>query len=158
MAQEVPASASGGARLKPRSAPMEGVCHPSSRGQRRVPHPTEAPMNFSPKKTRSFKLLCTHYVRTGPVCWRTSERLPLTYLMQQYLNMDAYPPQRACVDDEDSCSAALAICPLMTHTLPDAPFMALDQILVYKTYSAGTGRNAMREDDDLLTPEETRQD
>ena len=46
----------------------------------------------------------------------------------------------------------------MANTVPDAPPVGPDQLLIYKTSKqSGTRRMVTQRDDDLLTPEETRQ-
>ncbi len=46
----------------------------------------------------------------------------------------------------------------MTNTVPDAPPVGPDQMLVYETSEqTGTSRMVTQRDDDLLTPEETCQ-
>ncbi len=95
---------------------------------------------------------------SGEEGWDRTARLLLTYLHHAYLDMEMRPP---CVQDEvdeESCSAELAIYPPMTNTVPDAPPVGPDQMLVYKTSKqSGTRWLVIQRDDDLLTPEATRQ-
>ena len=59
--------------------------------------------------------------------------------------------------DEESITAELATYPPMTNTVPDAPPVGPDQMLVYKTSKqSGSRRLVTQRDDDLLTPEEVR--
>ena len=81
--------------------------------------------------------------------WDRSARLPLTYLQQTYLDMEVRPP---CVQDEvdeESCSAELAIYPPMTNTVPDAPPVGPDQMLVYKTSKQSGTRRLVTQRDSL---------
>ena len=67
-------------------------------------------------------------------------RLPLAYLQQTYLVMEVRPPIGQEKVDEGSCSAELSTYPQMTNTVPDAPPIGPEQMLVYKTSSTGTRR------------------
>ena len=71
--------------------------------------------------------------------------------------MEVRPPDTLEPMDEESSTAELAIYPPMTNTVPDAPHVGPDQMLVYKTSKqSGTRRLATQRDDDRLTPEEVR--
>ena len=84
-------------------------------------------------------------------------RLPLEYLQQSYLDMEVRPPEKLEPMDEESSTAELAIYPPMTNTVPDAPYVGPNEMLVYKTSKqSGTRRLITQRDDDLLTPEEVR--
>ncbi len=86
-----------------------------------------------------------------------SERLPLAYLQQTNLDMEVRPLVLQVGEDEGSSSAELAIYPLMTNTVPDAPPIAPDHMLVYKITSHGTRRMVTQRGDNLLTPEKACQ-
>ena len=89
--------------------------------------------------------------------YECAARLPLEYLQQTYLDMEVRPPFTMEPLDEGDYTVELAIYPPMTNTIPDAPYVGPDQMLVYKTSKqSGTRRLVMQRDDDLLTPEETR--
>ena len=71
--------------------------------------------------------------------------------------MEVRPPDTTEQMVEESSTVELAIYPPMTHTVPDAPYVGPDQMLVYKTSKqSGTRRLVTQRDDDLLTPEEVR--
>ncbi len=53
-----------------------------------------------------------------------SERLPLAYFQQTYLDMEVRPSMPRAGVEEGSGSAKLAFNPPMTNTIPDAPFIA----------------------------------
>ncbi len=71
--------------------------------------------------------------------------------------MTVRPPVPQTGDDEGSTFVELALYIPMTNTVPEAPPTGPDQMLVYKTTSTDTRRMVTQRDDDLLTPEETRQ-
>ncbi len=65
--------------------------------------------------------------------------------------METYVSKAAEVTCEKNAFAELAVYSPMTHCIPDVPFKT------FKTPSAGTRRIFTQQDDDLLTPEETKQ-
>jgi hypothetical protein len=80
-----------------------------------------------------------------------SARLPLAYLQQNYLDMVVRPPFGEDMVEGESCSAELAIYPPMTNTVPDAPFIGPDQMLIYMASKlSGTRRMVTQRDDDDL--------
>jgi hypothetical protein len=85
-----------------------------------------------------------------------SDRMPLQYFQDFWLNMEAYPRLDEVPGKEDD-SVELAAEPPMTKLLEDRPFLAPNQQLVFKTSATGTGRVVTQRDDDLLTPAEVKE-
>ena len=89
------------------------------------------------------------------------DRMPLGLLSSTELLTSVCNTQfdyREELYDDEQVLCELAIYPPMCKTVPDAPFVAEDEVLVFQTSAkSATRRVVVQRDDDLLTPEQVKE-
>ena len=89
------------------------------------------------------------------------DRLPLSYLSNHEMPTHVYNAQfdyREELYDDEQVLCELAIYPPMCKTVPDAPFVEKDEVLVFQTSAkSATRRVVVQRDDDLLIPDQVKE-
>ena len=89
------------------------------------------------------------------------DRMPLGLLSSTEMLTTVYNAQydyREELYDDEQVLCELAIYPPMCKTVPDAPFVAEDEVLVFQTSAkSATRRVVAQRDDDLLTLEQVKE-
>ena len=89
------------------------------------------------------------------------DRMPLGLLSNTEMLTTVYNTQfdyREELYDDEQVLCEHTIHPPMCKTVPDAPFVAEDEVLVFQTSAkSATRRVVVQRDDDLLTPEQVNE-